>query len=196
MGLMAVKAHGGVTVVQDPGEARFAGMPEHALQFADVDYVLEIRGIAELITRAADRPGMEADAMDSDDGSLRVRIEDDFVLQVEGTRTREQSVYACPECGGVLWHNDEGSSTQFRCYQGHAYAAERLLLEKSETLEDALWSAARALVEGATLDRQLAAKLRERGLSQRVEGLDEQAVRDEEHLRLLRSQILQADRAT
>jgi len=51
-------------------------------------------------------------------------------------------------------------------------------------------------VERATLNRQLAGKLRDRGLAERADALDEQARRDEEHLRLMRAEILETDRKT
>jgi two-component system, chemotaxis family, protein-glutamate methylesterase/glutaminase len=40
LGLAAIKLRGGVTVVQDPGEALFAGMPESALRITEVDHCL------------------------------------------------------------------------------------------------------------------------------------------------------------
>jgi two-component system chemotaxis response regulator CheB len=52
-GLQAVKAAGGVTVVQDPAEAEFAGMPEYAISHVDVDYVLPAVEIAPLLMQMA-----------------------------------------------------------------------------------------------------------------------------------------------
>jgi two-component system chemotaxis response regulator CheB len=52
-GLKAIKAAGGVAVVQDPAEARYAGMPEHAARFDDVDYVVPVARIGPLLGRLA-----------------------------------------------------------------------------------------------------------------------------------------------
>jgi len=45
-GIKKVRQMGGGTIVQDPREARFAAMPEAALQATDVDFVLPLREIA------------------------------------------------------------------------------------------------------------------------------------------------------
>jgi two-component system chemotaxis response regulator CheB len=195
MGLMAVKAHGGVAIVQDPQEAPYSSMPEHALHFVEVDHVLPVQAIARAVVEHARAflAGKEVPRMEDADERVQKRIHRDFVEQVGGDRAEGQSVYSCPECGGVLWQSEEDRLTGFRCYLGHTYAPERLLMEKTEVLEDALWSATRALVERATLNRQLARQLRERGQEQRATHLEEQAELDESHIRLLRREVLQAD---
>ena len=48
-GLAWVKRYNGITIVQDPQEAKFAGMPESALRYVDVDYVAPVSGISELL---------------------------------------------------------------------------------------------------------------------------------------------------
>ncbi|MFC3942892.1 chemotaxis protein CheB [Pseudomonas gingeri NCPPB 3146 = LMG 5327] len=48
-GLALVKARGGLTVVQDPHEARVATMPEAALALHEPDYILPLRGIGRLL---------------------------------------------------------------------------------------------------------------------------------------------------
>ncbi|WP_419736166.1 chemotaxis protein CheB [Pseudomonas sp. COR18] len=48
-GLAQVKAQGGLTVVQDPREARVATMPEAALALHTPDYILPLRGIGRLL---------------------------------------------------------------------------------------------------------------------------------------------------
>jgi two-component system chemotaxis response regulator CheB len=192
MGLMAVKAHGGVTIVQDPQEALFSGMPEHALRFVQVDHVLTVQGIAALVVQHARTFAEyeEVRPMKDADDRVQQQITHDFARQVEGRRVEQETVYTCPDCGGVLWQSEQGNLTGFRCYQGHTYASERLLIAKSEALENALWSATRALMERATLNRQLASQLRERGLEARADHLDEQAALDESHIQLLHEEIL------
>jgi two-component system chemotaxis response regulator CheB len=48
-GLAEVKDHGGVTIVQDPTEARFPSMPESAIRRAQPTFVLPLREIADAI---------------------------------------------------------------------------------------------------------------------------------------------------
>jgi two-component system, chemotaxis family, protein-glutamate methylesterase/glutaminase len=60
-GLMAVKRRGGVAVVQDPEEALFASMPEHALEYVDVDHCVPLAELAPCWTAsAASRRNLEA----------------------------------------------------------------------------------------------------------------------------------------
>jgi two-component system chemotaxis response regulator CheB len=48
-GLISIKLHGGVAVVQDPAEAVFPSMPASAARFADPDYVTPIEKIPALL---------------------------------------------------------------------------------------------------------------------------------------------------
>ncbi|MCO7573640.1 chemotaxis protein CheB [Pseudomonas chlororaphis] len=48
-GLLEVKRQGGLTIVQDPSEARVSTMPEAALALQQPDYILPLRGISRLL---------------------------------------------------------------------------------------------------------------------------------------------------
>jgi two-component system chemotaxis response regulator CheB len=54
-GLAAVKARGGLAIVQEPGEATHASMPEAAIAAAAPDHVLPVEDIARLLARVAAR---------------------------------------------------------------------------------------------------------------------------------------------
>jgi two-component system chemotaxis response regulator CheB len=55
-GLQEIKRHGGLTIVQDPAEARFSAMPRNALAKVEVDYCLPVTKIRDLLTRLPDLP--------------------------------------------------------------------------------------------------------------------------------------------
>ena len=55
-GLRAIKAEGGVALVQDPDTARFSGMPESAMASGVVDLALAIPELAKELTRLARHP--------------------------------------------------------------------------------------------------------------------------------------------
>jgi hypothetical protein len=64
-GLWAVKRWGGMAVVQDPREAKFASMPANALEYVQVDYCLPIAEVGSLLSRAAGEPAPEMDLNES-----------------------------------------------------------------------------------------------------------------------------------
>ncbi len=55
-GLRAIKAEGGITFVQDPKTARFAGMPSSAIDAGVVDYTLPIADLAMELIRLSRHP--------------------------------------------------------------------------------------------------------------------------------------------
>jgi two-component system chemotaxis response regulator CheB len=52
-GVVAVKGAGGTTIVQDPAEAAFPGMPAAALATGCVDHVVPLAAVAPLLVRLA-----------------------------------------------------------------------------------------------------------------------------------------------
>jgi two-component system chemotaxis response regulator CheB len=189
VGLMAIKANGGLTIVQDPDEVVYSGMPRRALQYAIVDQVASIRDIPALLMDFAASNRAEGSSAKNPDFETR-RVHSDFERQVRGDIASQLSIYSCPECGGALWQFDETGAPRFRCHVGHSYSAEMLLIDKSEALETALWSAVRTLVERATLTRQLAERLRQSGKMDEASALDQQAQLEEEHMTVIRDLIM------
>ena len=55
-GLMAIKRCGGVTVVQDPRDAAYAGMPVNALNNVDVDFCVSVAEMGRLLTTLVSQP--------------------------------------------------------------------------------------------------------------------------------------------
>lgn len=181
-GAAAVRVGGGLVLVQDPQEAAHASMPRAALAGFPGEAGLPVREIARRLaawactpdppppTGALRPPGdtlmstpdttpstQETSARDTPAGAL---IRDDIHAQAaNAARSGANSVYVCPECGGVLWQVTEDGVTFFQCHTGHTYAPRLLLQQKSEALEATLWAAVRLLTEKATLTRQLLADL-------------------------------------
>jgi len=160
-GLAAVKQQGGIAIAQNPGEALYSGMPLSAIENVDLDYVLPVSEIAAVLVELAYKPPAKEEgavAVSSD-----IETESDMAeLEVNAMQHPERpgtpSPFGCPECGGVLWELQEGKLVRFRCRTGHAYSTRSLLAEQSDALEEALWSALRALEEKAALAEKLAAK--------------------------------------
>jgi two-component system chemotaxis response regulator CheB len=56
LGLLAIRRHGGRTVVQDPADAAYTGMPLSALARAVPDHVCRIDDLAPLLSRLLSQP--------------------------------------------------------------------------------------------------------------------------------------------
>jgi two-component system, chemotaxis family, CheB/CheR fusion protein len=56
LGLKAIKAEGGITFVQDPDTAKFAGMPRSAIAAGCADYVLPVDKIAKELASLGEHP--------------------------------------------------------------------------------------------------------------------------------------------
>jgi len=195
VGLMAIKSQGGMTIVQDPEETTYSAMPERAIQYVGVDRIASVQEMPELLIEfaRAPRPPVARPTAESPLADPEAQlIQPDMARQAEGLRSGQVSTYSCPECGGTLWQLDEGTATTFNCHVGHSYSPEMLMIDKSESLETALWSAVRTLVERATLTRQLASRLRKAGREAESAALEEQARADDEHMALIRELIQNA----
>jgi two-component system chemotaxis response regulator CheB len=107
----------------------------------------------------------------------------------------EPSLYACPECHGVLLQVKEGSNMRFRCHTGHAYSLEALLAEFSERTEETLWSATRSLEETVLLMRRVAAQLSEHRHDQAAESLLAEAERTQHRADVVRQVVTGLHRA-
>jgi two-component system chemotaxis response regulator CheB len=190
-GLVAVKAAGGVSVIQDPDEALFSGMPRSALEHDHVDHVLPVAEIAALVEQLAYEPvrGGEASVSDKMEYEADIAEFDQTAIEDDG-RPGEPSAFSCPECSGVLWELQEGELVRFRCRVGHAYSVDSLLAEQAEQLEAALWTALRALEEKASLSRRLVERARQQGQDLVAARFEEQGREASESAGLVRRTIV------
>src|SRR5207248_5874124 len=58
-GLIAIKQHGGMAVVQDPAEAVFPSMPANAARFADPDHIVSLDKMPSLLAGIVDEWSQE-----------------------------------------------------------------------------------------------------------------------------------------
>ena len=150
-GLIAVKRCGGVTVVQDPRDAAYSGMPLSALDNANVDYCVSIAEMGPLLTTLVSNPGGKSKAVPDDvrtEAAIAERVLSD-ISQVNGLG--EQVPYNCPGCGGVLWKIDGAGEKRYRCHTGHSYSGLSLLASQSEKIEEMLWISLRMFEERKNL---------------------------------------------
>lgn len=191
-GLLAVRAAGGVAVVQDPDDAWMGALPRHASDIAGADHIVPVAALPRLLVDLVGQPGVPGgeSAMIDPLENMPQRVLRDMTAQEEGHRQGKLSVFTCPECGGCLWQVDEAEVTRFRCHVGHAFHAEKLMEEQSQTLEAALWTAVRTFREKGVLARQLAGQQRARGDAASAERFDEEARTADRYGSLIRQCLL------
>jgi two-component system chemotaxis response regulator CheB len=149
-GLLAIKRCGGITIVQDPRDAAYSGMPLSALDNLDVDYCVPIAEMGSLLTTLVARSHGRSKPVPADvrtEAIIAERVLSD-IAQVEGLG--EQVPYNCPNCGGVLWKIG-ADGKRYRCHTGHSYTNSSLLASQSEKIEEMLWIALRMFEERKNL---------------------------------------------
>jgi two-component system chemotaxis response regulator CheB len=154
-GLSALKECGGVTVVQDPGDAAFPEMPLRALQASRPNHVAGMAELPALLDRLvrgpAGRPRAAGPAIERE-----VRIARNGGGTMDGMDAiGRRSVFTCPDCHGAMWEIRDGELLRYRCHVGHAYSAELMEIGLSDTVGRALASALRALEERVALTQEL-----------------------------------------
>jgi two-component system chemotaxis response regulator CheB len=168
-GASAVGARGGCVFVQEPADSLFASLPEQTVSRDHPDRVLPLAELAPAVASAVRRLSEEVDM--SENGDREMRLETEYATLDAEALDRDgppgvSSVFACPECGGVLWEIDDEELPRFRCRVGHAYSAEGTVEAQGEAIETALWTALRALQERAQLSERLAARVGSAGAKQ------------------------------
>lgn len=148
-GLAVIKAAGGATIVQDPIEATYGGMPTSAIANVAVDAIVPSDQIASTIASMVNGtdlpPGATSDEADPD------------------PPRGEQVSAVCPDCGGVLSERTEAGMLQWECRVGHRYSPDTLADAQADDVEGALWAAIRTLADRAALLGRMAQQAEIRG---------------------------------
>ena len=186
-GLVAIRQRGGTTLVQDPEEALYPGMPRNALETRCVDHSLPIAELAATLDRLAREPVAE-----EPDPPVPATLDLEALQNAE--RPGTPSGFACPDCGGVLWELQEGETIRFRCRVGHAWSPLSLIARQSDALEEALWTALRALEERATFAGRLTERMIQRGIVRSADYFASRARESREHALMIRAALLSESR--
>lgn len=190
-GLQAVQQRGGLTVVQDPDDALYPGMPQSALDHLTADYICkasEIGGLVSELCRTA------VDGAQPEPSPL-LELESDIAMMEDTTtsppeRPGKPAGYSCPDCAGPLFEIRDGELIRYRCRVGHAWSAQSLFGEQAMQLDSALWMALRSLEEKAALARELGSRAEQRSSPLTARRFAEQAEESSRAASLIRS-ILQ-----
>ncbi|MEQ8974348.1 MAG: chemotaxis protein CheB [Coleofasciculus sp. C1-SOL-03] len=199
VGLVDVKRFGGVAIVQDPNDALFSGMPKSAIKHVDVDHILPLSSIASALVRLAHELVTEEGATTMSNEN-ETEIEPD-VVEFNGAAMRERDLgipasLACPDCGGMLYYQNDKGLLKYRCRVGHAWSAGSLVAGQSETQEQALWMAIRSLEERGELMSQMAANARDKNRSISAQSFEAKAQEARQRADIIRQALFQAQLPT
>ena len=148
-GLAVIKASGGATIVQDPNEAMYAGMPASAIANVAVDAIvpseLVASTIAAMVNGEDPPPGASSDDPDPDPPAA------------------SRSTRSVPNAEGC-----SPSGARPACCSGNAPSGivtppTRLIDAQADSVEAALWAAIRALADRGVLLGRMAQQAEQRG---------------------------------
>ena len=181
-GLATIKARGGATIVQDPAEALYAGMPTTALAHVVVDAVVSSDLVADTIVAM----------VNGEEPSPAVRD-----LRPEGNPpTDDPGISICPECGGVLSERTEAGMVVWQCRVGHRYSPESLADEQAQSVEAAMWTAIRALEDRSRLLGRIADDFETRGQDRSSQSFRRRASTARDEMNLVRKALDQSHQLT
>lgn len=175
-GLQAIKACGGLAVVQEPADAEAPDMPASASANVAVDHYVTSATLAGTLMRLTNEPA----------GLPRVaappELMHEFQLSMGEGNAMEQldaigrpSKIVCPDCNGVLWEINDSHPPRYRCHTGHAYTQRTLEHTQGTRTDEALWNALRALQEREALLSSMAIAHRERSDTHEAARLEAEA---------------------
>lgn len=176
LGLAAIKLTRGRAFVQHPDETLHPSMALNAISRVPLDGVLTLEEMARALTRFSQEP-MEVGLASHTDGTgedmepLPDEGDDIDRLEREGRLTG----FTCPACGGAIWEVERSGITSFRCHVGHAYGIDSFAAEHANAVEQALWSAVRALQEKEELLERLGESARADGRRRSARAFFDQA---------------------
>jgi two-component system chemotaxis response regulator CheB len=147
-GLATVKRRGGVTIVQDPSDARWPDMPRNAMAATPVDFVVPLAGIADRLVKL-------------------VRGEREFIP------TASVKSLECPACGAALDWNQDGA--RYGCPEGHGFTPESLSLSGLIPLDAAIAGVIGEIGKRIRLLRRLALDAKSRGETAAATGWNAEA---------------------
>ena len=196
-GLQAVKACGGTAIVQDPCEAFAPSMPASALENVAVDFNLKLDEIGPELVRLTSKSlasGPHAPSAAQSEAPDWIRAENLYTSGLGTIRDLETvatpSTFTCPECNGSLWRMRDAKPARFRCHTGHSFTVQTLEQLQDRTVEEAMWSALRALNEKEELARRLAEQASTLRLSQAAGDYESRADEAKRAASLLRGLLL------
>lgn len=191
-GLAAIKRCGGLTVVQDPADAKASGMPLAAVGSVSVDQVAPAATLGSVVSRLIATqagPAVPVGADIQTEVAIAAGEHSDAEV-IAGLST--PSPLTCPSCGGVLSAVTDDGPLRFRCQIGHAMTAEVLETQQRNAVHRALAIALRTIEERVALIKRMAAEHRAHHHAAAAASYEERAAEYRQHIEVLRNAIANA----
>jgi two-component system chemotaxis response regulator CheB len=196
-GLWTIQRHGGVAIVQEPDDAEQPQLPENVLQYVDADYNVGASDIGPLLAGLVKEPAPERNKFSEEELKLLemevIIATKDNAFQMGIMEMGELTPFTCPECNGTLVRLEEAQILRFRCHTGHAYTASSLLAEVTETVENLLWRAMRAVEETNMLMNSIADHFDTLNNPDAAVLFRKKALENGKHARTIHDSVLQQD---
>ena len=189
-GLQAIKARGGIAVVQDPDDAVAPSMPTSAMRYVEVDHCVALPLIPLLLGSLAAEPARPVIEVEDDPPAHEQALtlnEGDAMEHLQAIG--KPSTFVCPDCHGSLWEVLDSRPRRFRCHTGHAFTARTLQEALATSGDEALWSGLRSLQERQILLRYMAEHDRASGDEPAAARLESAAQRLQRQGEVLRSLV-------
>lgn len=143
-GLAAITTRGGAALVQDPGDARFSGMPRAAIAAVPSAVVAPAVRLAELL---GERAGERVRVAGTPDDAL---IWETDMIGEGHTDVHDPGrpvALGCPECGGGMREIHTGRAVHYVCHVGHSWSPQAFVAASDDGIEEALWTAVSSMQE-------------------------------------------------
>jgi len=190
-GLFAIKACGGLAVVQDPADATYPDMVLNAMKIVEVDHCVPVKEMGSLLVSMFNESADEKDHPVPESIELEVKIALDYNAYEHGVmELGELTSYTCPECHGAMAQITEGKLIRFRCHTGHAFSMNTLLVEVTKTVETSLWSTLAKIEESELLLKHLGQHLPENGQDEMGEMVLQKSADAKERAKAIRQLVL------
>lgn len=191
-GMMAIKRSGGTCIVQDPQEAEYPDMPQSVLLNMDVDYCVSLSQMGTILLEKLQN-GLYEKHKIPEDVKAEAQIAERVAVGIDNIKDLgARSYYSCPDCGGGLWEIVKDGIVRYRCYTGHVFAENELLLRQTENLENTLWVALRMIEERKQLLQKMANEEEQKGWMRSAIGKKERAAELQEHISRLKEILFEA----
>ena len=185
-GLIAIKAAGGTSIVQDPDDAEWPSMPKNAVKRDHVDRIVPLAEMGALLGEVArEVAGPSIPLPDAYCTEDLIAAQEFAVMETEIVTPGETSHFSCPDCGGVLNQIATGGEVRFRCQVGHAFTPLGLADAQNDELERALGVAVRTHRDRIRLFGQMAESARGRNLPHAVARWEEASRESQQMIEVL-----------